>query len=337
MGTKILKNTTQCIVAVLIVLIANHTHGADTYKMKIGVVTQNDPIHFFAEEYKKRIEAATDGRIKAQVFPGAQLGSVPRLIEGAQFGTIEMIVFPPGFLKGVNPAFQVLDAPGLFSDMKHAHEAATDPEFRESYLKLASDKGLTGISVWSYGPTSYASLSPIRTLADFKGMKIRVIASKVEIGLMDSVGAVGVPMPFTEITPGMQRKTIDGVRSSIVVLGSLKLYSVAKYITQAKDSILLCVGLVSNAFLDGLPDDLKKNVFDVGRELEDHMLGITTETNIKAVDTWKENGAEVIVLSDEERKEFMKKGAAIADEVLGEDPQIQPTFELLKKVADKHR
>ena len=82
-----------------------------------------------------------------------------------------------------------------------------------------------------YGPTSFASLRPIRTLDDFKGRKIRVLASKMETALVGKLGATGVPMSYIEVLPGLSRKTIDGVRSSIIVMGGSKFFTVTKYIT----------------------------------------------------------------------------------------------------------
>jgi TRAP-type C4-dicarboxylate transport system substrate-binding protein len=308
---------------------------AETFTMKLGIVTQNDPIHVYIKEFKKRIEAKTEGRIKAEIYPGAQLGGTPRLIEGIQLGTIEMILLPPGFFKGVSPAFEATDAPGLFKNIDHAFFSLTDPEFRDKFLKIGETKGMVGVSLWVHGPTSYACLTPLRSLEDFKGKKFRVLATKVETELMKSIGATGVPMPFTEITPALQRKAIDGVRSNIMVLSGIKVFSVAKNITLVNDSMIAVVAMASKKFFAKLPPDLQSAVIEVGRDMEPYMLTIAKEYNGKAEEAWSKNGT-IFRLSEEDRQVLMDKGSNIAENVLGKSKDTQQLFGILKKVAQKH-
>ena len=82
--------------------------AAAQMEMKIGYGTINDPQHAIAQEIQKRIGGNKDMGIKVSIFPAGQIGKIPRMIEGIQFGTLEMLVIPPGFLVGINPAFQVL-------------------------------------------------------------------------------------------------------------------------------------------------------------------------------------------------------------------------------------
>jgi TRAP-type C4-dicarboxylate transport system substrate-binding protein len=304
--------------------------------MKLGIVTQNDPIHVYIKEFKKRIEAKTEGRIKAEIYPGAQLGGTPRLIEGIQLGTIEMILLPPGFFKGVSRAFEATDAPGLFKNIDHAFVSLTDPEFRDKFLKIGENKGMVGVSLWVHGPTSYACSTPLRSLEDFKGKKFRVLATKVETELMKSVGATGVPMPFTEITPALQRKAIDGVRSNIMVLSGIKVFSVAENITLANDSMIAVVAMASKKFFDKLPSDLRQAVLEVGRDMESYMLKVAKEYNAKAEEAWNKNGT-IFHLSEADRKVLMEKGAKIAENVLGQSKDTQQLFGILKNMAQKHQ
>jgi len=336
MGFKARKLTQLTIAAVFIIVLFTGSAFAETYTMKLGIVTQNDPIHVYIQEFKKRIEAKTGGRIKAEIYPGAQLGGTPRLIEGIQLGTIEMILLPPGFFKGVNSAFQVTDAPGLFNNLDHAYASLTDPSFRDPFLKIGENKGIVGVSLWVHGPTSYACVTPLRSLADFKDKKFRVLATKVETDLMKSIDATGVPMPFTEITPALQRKAIDGVRSNIMVLAGIKVYSVAKNITLANDAMIAVVAMASKKFMDKLPADLQSAVLEVGREMEVYMRGVAKEYNGKAEEAWRQNGA-IFQLPEADRQILMEKGAAIAENVLGSDEATKTLFGLLKESAEKHR
>jgi TRAP-type transport system periplasmic protein len=331
--TKILNLT---IFMAFIIVILPGAAQSKTYTMKLGIVTQNDPIHVYIEEFKKRIEEKTNGRIQAETYPAAQLGGTPRLIEGIQMGTIEMILLPPGFFKGVDSAFQITEAPGMFENLDHAYASLTDPIFRDSFLSIGEPKGIVGVSLWVHGPSSYASLKPLQNLEDFKGKKFRVLATEVETKLMKAIGATGVPMAFDEINTALQRNAIDGVRSNIMVLSGIKVHSVAKNITLANDSMIAVVAMASKKFINNLPPDLKDAVMELGHEMEHYMLNVAKQYNDKAEKNWKEVG-KIYYLNEMDQKLLMNKGAQVAEEVLGTDPATKELFDLLKKSAEKNR
>ncbi len=315
---------------------ASPTLAAAKHVMKLAIVVANDPLHEFIRAYKAKVEELSGGRVSAELYPSAQLGKIPRLIEGLQLGTIEFFGTPAGFLKGVDPRFQVLEVPGIFDSPGHAHDTITDARFREPFLDMASAKGIKGVSIWMYGPTSYASLTPMRTLSDFKGQKFRVLATKVETEVMGRLGATGVPMPYTETLPALQRKLIDGIRSNIVVMAATKHFTVTKFITVVNDTYIPSVGFVSMVFYNKLPRDLQKVVEDAGRAVEPHMFQVGREFAKTAEQKWRDGGAEVIRLSDADQKKFMEVTRPIGDDVLGSRDDTREMFTLMKTVAKSH-
>ncbi len=97
------------------VAVAGYAAGAAAQmKVKIGYATINDPQQALGAEIEKKFAANPAMKLSAQNFPAGQIGSIPRMIEGLQLGTLEMMITPPGFMIGLNPNFQVLDAPGIF-------------------------------------------------------------------------------------------------------------------------------------------------------------------------------------------------------------------------------
>lgn len=309
--------------------------GAATAQMdmKIGFATINDPQHAIAEEIKKRFTANADLKILPRVFPAAQIGSIPRMIEGIQFGTLEALITPPGFMVGINPNFQVPDAPGLFDDVFHAHRALNDPEFFGKYSQLAANRGIKMASLYVYGPTSFASKKPIRTLADFKGQKVRVLATKMESALVGSFGAAGVPMPYSEVLPGLQRGTIDGVRSSIIVMGGSKFFTVTKFITVVESGMIPSTVLLSEAWLKKLSAEQRKTVETSLKDMSQWNTNTAADFGKRAEKLWKDNGAEVIRLSDADQKKFMDTVRPLGDQFLGANPKTKDMFALLKAAA----
>lgn len=302
------------------------------YKMRIGMVTINDPQHAFAKKYGGEVEKRSGGKIKVTVFPAAQLGKIPRQFENLKLGVQAGFMAPPGFLSGMNVAFQTPDGPGLFKSFWHAQNTLTTPKFRDNFLKLADSHGIIGVGIFNYGPTSIASLKPIRTISDMKGLKIRVLATKMESKLAKVLGMTGVPMPYSEVLPALQRKTIDGVRSSIVVMGASKFFTTTKYITLIESGFIPSALWISKRWLKKMPKDLQNIVIKTGRDLETWAGKYAADANSKAVALWKNNGAEVIRLSATEQAAITKKLAPLGDEFLGNNPKTSEMCALLKSV-----
>lgn len=66
-----------------------------TYVMKVTTPTINDAPHLLAKNFAAAVERGSGGRIKGEVYPASQLGSIPRQIEGVQFGAIQAASFRP--------------------------------------------------------------------------------------------------------------------------------------------------------------------------------------------------------------------------------------------------
>jgi TRAP-type C4-dicarboxylate transport system substrate-binding protein len=305
--------------------------------MKMTGIAVNDPAHEYMKRYKEMVEAKTQGRIRVEIYPGAQLGGFPQMVQGVTLGTLEFFMGPPGFLRGLDPRVQIGDAPGLFQDMEHGQRTLTDPRFRDRFVDLTTPKGVKGITLYNVGPTAYAASVPLRKLDDFRGKKFRVLASKVEVESMARVGAAGVPLDFAEVLAALTNRTLDGARSSIVVMGPMKFYTVTKYLTNVNDTMIPVGGYVSMAWLGKLPADVQKAVVDTGKELEEWTFRVAVEHNRNGLNLWRENGGEVIDLPPADQAEFMRRLKNVADEVYGNDPVLGEMYRLYRQVAESHR
>jgi TRAP-type C4-dicarboxylate transport system substrate-binding protein len=305
--------------------------------MKLATATvadvQVEAIKFFGA----KVEARSNGRIKAQYYPGAQLGSNPRMIEGLQLGTIEVYVGPTAYLVGLDSRFQAMDAPGIFDDMEHFYRVSQDKAFRDVFLALGESKGVKGVSLFPYSPTSFATRQPIRTLADFQGKKLRVLAAKLEREAVNRLGATAVPIDFSEVVSALQQGTVDGMKSGLSVFTALKIYDVVKYATTTHEATIPEVMMVSKSWFDSQPGEIRKVIVEEAAGMERHLFEWTSKAQFDAEKTWKEKGGELIALSEADRQEMMRRLAQVADSVLGEKAEDKKMFELLKQAVERTR
>ncbi len=318
-------------------LAAPRPSQAGTFTLKCALATVNDVQHEWCKRFAARLERRTNGAIKGQVFPANQLGLTPRQIEGVQLGTIEANILPPDFLVGIDPRFQMLTAPFLFTDMDHAYRVINDREFLDKFLALAESKGIKGVSLIPYGPASFLARAPIRTAEDIRGKKIRVLATPIETAMVGALGATGVPMPLGEVLPALQQGAVDGVQSALTVFTTFKYYDVAKYHTNTNHYIITSIGYVSKKWYDGLPPDFQKAVVEEGRADHIALLDWTKNFYNEAVQVWKEKTKDGwIELTAEQRAAFRQRMEGVDEKVAQQVPGLKEWLDLLRAKSKQY-
>jgi TRAP-type C4-dicarboxylate transport system substrate-binding protein len=308
-----------------------------TYVMKLSTATLNDTQHEYLKRLAAAVEKASNGQVKAQVYPASQLGSIQRQVEGVQFGSIQVYVGPPEFMAGIDPRFEVLSAPGVFDSMAHATKVIRDPEFSKAFLSIGAKKGLVGATLFMSAPTAFDMRQPIRHLADLRGKKVRVLASKFQMAQLSKLGAVGVPMTLGDVLPALQQGTIDGAMSVVPVLEALHYYDAAKYMTETNHSMVISEAVISKKWLDSLPANVRKLVVDqaakVGPTVDDFAIKFFEDSRKR----WKEHGGELIELPPAEHAKMMKALATVGPDVVKSSPPLKKIYDLMVATANRTR
>ena len=305
--------------------------------MKFGTSTLNDSIHEWAKIFAAHVDKDSAGRIKVEIYPGNQLGNSPRMIEQTQLGSIQGVAGAPEFLSGVNPAFQVLGAPGLFQGFAHTNRVLQDPEFNKPYLDLGSNKGLKGIGLMISGPTLFVSRRPINKLADFKDLKTRVLAGRLQLAQIRKLGGAPVPMPLGDVLPALQQGALDSVMSCIPVFVALRYADVAKYLVETNHGLIAGAAMISKVWFDKLPPDLQDVVVKAGQKASNDVYQFSVDDVNRGRDAWIKAGGTVTKLDAAEQAKLMKDMAEVGAQETQETPQERAMYELLKKVAERTR
>ncbi|MEC7488481.1 MAG: TRAP transporter substrate-binding protein [Pseudomonadota bacterium] len=321
------------IVLITSVTTPNVGHGAKIIAKLGHPLPPPTPLHKWALMFKSEVEKRSGGRMEIKVFPMSQLGTIPRMIEGTQLGTVEIVTIPPGFFTGLDKRYGVLAAPGIFKDLPHAHRTIHDPEFKKAFWPIGESKGLKMIGMSADAETSYASVDPIRKLSDFKGKKLRVFGSKFEIETLRRVGATGVPMPLSEVIPAIQQKTIDGNKAAIVVFVPFKYQTVAKHVLRTNSSVI-CINRVTNKrWFEKLPADLRKIVADVASETDRKIINISVAVHKKLYKVWTKTGGTFSELSADEQVELDRRLSTVGEHILKKQPGVLKMYKMMKSVA----
>ncbi len=309
---------------------------AATYTMKLGSLTVNDEVQQFWQTFAAGVEQKSGGRIKGELFPSGQLGSAPREIEGAQFGSIQGIAFPPDFFAGIDERFEVASAPGTFTSLDQVTRVVNDPEFRTAFLSLGSNKGLVGMAVFVNAPVAMLTRTPVRHLADFKGLKIRILASDFQIEQIKRLDANPVAMSLGDVLPALQQGAIDGALASVPAFTPLHFYEAAKYMTETNQYYVLIVAELSKKWFDALPPDLQKIVLAEGDAAARAAVAWERDDLANQRKTWTDHGGELIQLPPAEEAELMRRMSTIAVDVGAKRPAIKEMYDQLSAAVKRN-
>jgi TRAP-type C4-dicarboxylate transport system substrate-binding protein len=306
-----------------------------TFLMKISTPTLHAGPDRYADNYAAAIEKASGGRIKAQVYPASQLGSIPRQIEGTQFDAIQCEVAPPEFFVGVDKRFEIMAAPGLVSSMQQGERVAADPQVRKLMLGLGADKGLHGVGLFMGEPSELIFKSPARHLADFKGKKVRIFASEFQSRAFERLGITPVAMTLGDVLPAVQQGAIDGAVAGMQVFGGMHYIDAAKFITMTGQPSIFIIAEVNRKWYESLPPDLQQTVDRVGASesatIEPQVEDLTTQ----AKKGWVANGGELIDLPAAEQEQMLKIVSSVGEDVSQSNPQLHAAYELVTGAAER--
>ncbi len=306
-----------------------------TIVMKMSTATLNDSQHEWMKRFAVAIDKNTNGRIKAELYPASQLGSIPRQIEGTQLGSIQAWVGAPEFLVGVDQRFELLSAPGIIQNDQHAMRIITDPEFLKAFLAVGANKGLIGVSVFITGPSVFDMRAPMHSLADLKGKKVRVLASVFQTEQLAKLGATGIPLSLGDVLPALQQGALDGAFGGLPVFSSLQYQDTAKYVTQTGQAYVFSMTLLSKRWFDALPADLKAAVMTTSSEVGAEVVPWSVDFIGQQRKAWVAKGGELTDISAAEHAELMQKLAPVGADVVKTKPDLKPLWDLLVATAKR--
>ncbi len=228
-----------------------HVDPADPYTSKKGAA---------AVTFKGDLESATSGAVSVKLFAAGQLGGERELIEAVKLGTIQMAMVSAAIASYYKEA-QVLDIPYLFSSAPVAWRVMDGPFGKD----MAADcLKKTGLRILAYGETGFRnftnSVRPIKSPADMKGMKIRVMESPVYVAMIKGLGAQPTPIAWPETYTALEEKVVDGEENPISVIASNKFYEVQKYLTIDGHSYGVDFIIINDKFYESLPKDIQQDV-----------------------------------------------------------------------------
>lgn len=197
----------------------------------------------------------TNNKLCIEVFHSAQLGQEKDTIEQTQFGVIDFNRVSLGPFNNIIEETQIPSLPYIFRSVEHMHKAM-DGDVGAQILKAFEKHDLVGLAFYDGGSRSfYNSQKPIKSMADLKGMKFRVMQSDLFVDMVAAVGGNATPMPYGEVYSSIQTGVIDGAENNWPSYDTSGHFEVAKYYTLDQHLIVPEVLVMSKKSWDKLSSD----------------------------------------------------------------------------------
>jgi tripartite ATP-independent transporter DctP family solute receptor len=200
----------------------------------------------------------------------------------------------------------VLSLPYLYRDSAHMWKVLSGP-IGQNLLTMVSKANLTGLCYYDAGARNfYNTKKDIKSVADMKGMKIRVLQSKLMMDMVAALGASPTPMPLGDIYSGLQTNVIDGAENNWPSYISFSHYQVARYYTVDRHVMvpeILVVGNLAMSKLSKADQDVVKKAAAASVEFQ-KVRWVTAEKENEA--KAKAAGCHITYLDAKATAEFEK-------------------------------
>lgn len=247
------------------------------------------------ENLGKKLEAATKGRIKLQMFPGGVLGSEKEVVEQTQVGAIQIARISLGVLGPVVPDVNVFNMPFVFRDEAHMRKVIDGPIGAEILEKITSSPArLVALGYMDSGSRSLYTKKPVRKPEDLKGQKIRMMGNPLFVDTMNAMGGNGISMGHTEVFGALQTGVIDGAENNPPTLYTSNQYTTVKYYTQTNHLIIPEIFVMSKVTWDKLSKDEQALVRKFSREAQMEQRGLWDKSVAEYTQKLKAAGIEFI-------------------------------------------
>ena len=283
-------------------------------------------------DFANEIAELTNGRVEVQIFPASQMGTERDVAEQIQIRSgIEFGCGQAAPLANFIPELQCIDMPFLF-DQGSAEQAWAnfDGAFGDS-LKEAGDAA--NLHILSFGEAGrYKAVmnnrSPIRTLDDMKGLKIRTQEAPQLIAIYKAFGADPTPIAFPETYMAIQTGVVDAYEGGYEPFWDIALYELCDYVTELNALYASSLAVCNYEWYLELDDELRNAVDIAGAHWGQNQRKYMTESIERCKQVCIDEGLEIIEFQDVDRASFMEAAKAI----WAEKPEFEKYREMIIQV-----
>jgi tripartite ATP-independent transporter DctP family solute receptor len=254
---------------------------------------------FFAE----RVGILTNGEVIVEGHDSRALGDAVESVQSIRNGTIAFFTVSAANLSQVIPQMDMFSLPYLFKNKKHYWWYLTSERGR-NFVKPLEEKGIKVLAWMDSGARSFFSQNPITSPADLEGKKIRVMASPVQVAMVEAMGGTGVPVAWGELYNALQTGVVDGAENNPPSVNSMKFFEVSKAFALDEHARIPDLLIMSKKIFDQLSPEQQAAIEQAGYETENFMRGAWAKDEVASMALVAEK---MQVITDVDKQPFIEK------------------------------
>ncbi|MBA2962055.1 MULTISPECIES: TRAP transporter substrate-binding protein [Ramlibacter] len=246
--------------------------------------------------------------IRLDYFPNNQLGKESDVVQQVKVGAIDMMVTGSSIWATVLPEIGMLDLGYMFDNYGHMAKVAEGGVGKSLNDMLQQRAGCT-ILTWAshFGPRNVYTKQPIKSLADIKGVKLRVLPTPAFIETFKIMGAIPTPIPFGELYMSAQTGVVDGFEHDAGTVLASKLNEVTKSCWQTEHLFSPMVVVIGRRSLDKIPAPLRAGFMKAVAESTGQQRVIAADKATAAIEDLKKKGMTFFPMSAADRAAVRKE------------------------------
>lgn len=295
------------------VLSAGAALAAPSVTLKLGhIQNESDLWHQGSVKFAEKLAELSNGDIKVDIYPNSTLGGDRDMAEGMLMGTVDLSLIA-GVLSNFDDIISILEIPYLFRSPEEFEKIIYGEIGAEIAEHVRANSGIRILNWWERGPRLITSSRPINSVADMKGLKIRLPEIKAMEEVFSAWGAAAVTMSWAEVYSSLQQGVIEAQENPIPFFFSGSIYEVNKYIANTRHKYEYVTICMSDKVFSKLTEEQQKWVIEAAEYA-----------------TKFENDATAKVAEDDLKEMIEKHGVTVTD------PDTSGFIEIADKVSPKY-
>ena len=285
-----------------------------------------------ANIFDAKLKELSKGTMSINQFPGAQLGQEPQMLQKMRAGDIDFVITSTANASTLAPQAGVFSLHFIFRDQDHLVKVLADPQIKDAFRGMIKDsvQGAQVLGLMTMGMRNMYSKKEIKSVADVKGQKVRVQATKTEDTHFPAYGAQTVHMPFGDVYTSLQTGVVNVAENGINVYLANKHYEVAPVLSMTEHEANNNCIWVSDKTWNSLTPEQQRWVQAAADEVARTEPALALKLEKDSADKLKAIGVKVVENVD--KSGFMKAATPVQDQLAAE---LGPhAVKLLKMVRD---
>lgn len=296
-----------------IAVLALSTSAATARTFRSAEVHAKDyPTNRAVMHMSEELSKATGGKDTIKIFGDSALGSEKDTVEQVKIGALDMVRVNTAAFNGIVPESMVPALPFLFRDIEHFRKTMYGPQ-GDKILAAFDKAGFVGLALYESGARSIYAKKPIKSLADTKGLKLRVQPSDLWVSLVGAMGASATPMPFAEVYTGLKTGLLDAAENNYPSYDEAKHFESAPVYSETMHSMAPEVLVFSKKIWDTLTPEEQAAIRKAAKASVPYYVTLWEAKEKDAKAAVIKGGAKIVPAAEIDRKSFVEAEKPVWD------------------------